>query len=87
VTDVFPCKDGHAQEYSLLGAVLETVQAHDLWIQAHNVCTCAFLGTTDSRGTRDITPPHASFPFEVVSALRPVSRIENGHMAEQRVQV
>jgi hypothetical protein len=30
VTDVFPCADGHAQERSLLGAVLETVAADDL---------------------------------------------------------
>ena len=32
VRDVFPCEDGHAQERSLFGAVLETVQADDLWI-------------------------------------------------------
>src|SRR5262249_28871126 len=29
VTDVFPCEDGQAQERSLLGAVLETVQANE----------------------------------------------------------
>ena len=33
VTDGFPCEDGHAQERSLFGTVLETVQADDLWIQ------------------------------------------------------
>ncbi len=31
-TDIFPCEDGHAQERSLLSAVLETVEASDLWI-------------------------------------------------------
>ena len=30
VTDVFPCEDGHAQERSLLGAVLSSVEAGDL---------------------------------------------------------
>ncbi len=30
--DIFPCEDGHAQERSLLSAVLETVEASDLWI-------------------------------------------------------
>jgi len=29
VSDVFPCEDGHAQERSMLGLVLETVQVHD----------------------------------------------------------
>ena len=47
VTDVFPCEDGHAQERSLFGAVLETVQADDLWIQDRNFCTCAFLCEID----------------------------------------
>ena len=39
VSDVFPCADGHAQERSMLGQVLETVQAPDLWIQDRNFCT------------------------------------------------
>src|SRR5947209_20316424 len=39
VSDVFPCEDGHAQERSMLGLVLETVQANDLWIQDRNFGT------------------------------------------------
>src|SRR5262249_16777941 len=39
VREVFPCEDGHAHERSLLGQMLETVQAHDLWIQDQNFCT------------------------------------------------
>ena len=50
VTDVFPCEDGHAQERSMLGLVLETVHANDLWIQDRNFCTCAFLCEIDARG-------------------------------------
>ena len=87
VSDVFPCEDGHAQERSLLGQVLETVQTNDLWIQDRNFCTCAFLSALDSQGAGFITRQHESLPFEVVSALRPVGRIETGHVAEQRVQV
>ena len=63
------------------------MQAHDLWIQDRNFCTCAFLCEIDSRGARFITRQHAGLPFEVVTALRPVGRIETGHVAEQRVQV
>jgi hypothetical protein len=87
VSDVFPCEDGHAQERSLLGRVLETVHAGDLWIQDRNFCTCAFLCEIDSRGAGFITRQHEGLPFEVVSALRPVGRIETGQVAEQRVQV
>jgi hypothetical protein len=87
VSDVVPCEDGHAQERSLLGRVLETMQAGDLWIQDRNFCTCAFLGEIDSRSAGFITRQHEGLPFEVVSALRPVGRIETGQVAEQRVQV
>src|ERR1043166_3379331 len=87
VSDVFPCEDGHAQERSLLGQVLETVHAGDLWIQDRNFCTCAFLCGIDSRGAGFITRQHAGLPFEVLTTLRPVGRIETGQVAEQRVQV
>ena len=63
VSDVFPCEDGHAQERSLFGAVLETVQAGDLWIQDRNFCTCAFLCGIDSRGAGFITRQHAGPPL------------------------
>src|SRR5256714_14600408 len=50
VRDVFPCEDGHAQERSMLGLVLETVQVNDLWMQDRNFCTCTFLCAIDTRG-------------------------------------
>ena len=78
VTDVFPCEDGHAQERSLFGAVLETVQADDLWIQDRNFCTCAFLCEIDDRGAGFITRQHAGLPFESVNVLHSVGRIETG---------
>lgn len=87
VTDVFPCEDGHAQERSLFGAVLATVQADDLWIQDRNFCTCALLCEIDTRGAGFITRQHAGLPFEPVNVLRSVGRMETGRVAEQRVQV
>jgi hypothetical protein len=87
VSDVFPCEDGHAQERSLLGAVLETVQAGDLWIQDRNFCTRAFLCDIDTRGACFITRQHEGLPYEILSALRSVGRIETGQVAEQRIRV
>lgn len=43
VVDVFPCEDAHTQEQALLGWVLETVEAGDLWIDDRNFCTTSFL--------------------------------------------
>lgn len=86
VSDVFPCEDGHAQERALLGRVLETVQGNDLWIQDRNVCPCALLCEIDSRGAGFITRQHQGLPFEVITTLRRVGRIETGQGAEQRVQ-
>jgi hypothetical protein len=83
----FPCDDGHAQERSLFGAVLATVQAQDLWIQDRPFCPCALLCEIDRRGAGGITRQPEGLPFEMGHGLRSVGRIETGHVAEQRVQV
>lgn len=87
VSDVFPCEDGHAQERAMLGQVLDTVQARDLWIQDRNFCTCAFLCGIETRGAGFITRQHEGLPFTVVTSWRTVGRIETGQVAEQRVEV
>jgi len=45
---VWGCEDGHAQERSLLGAVLATVAADELWIADRHVCPRAFLSDSCS---------------------------------------
>ena len=71
VRDVFPCEDGHAQERSLFGAVLKTVQAGDLWIADRNFCTRDFLCDIDQRGAGFIIREHRGLPFEILSASAP----------------
>lgn len=87
VRDVFPCEDGHAQERSLFGAVLKTVQAGDLWIADRNFCTRDFLCDIDKRGAGFIIREHQGLPCEFLTALRPLGRVETGKIAEQRVRV
>jgi hypothetical protein len=87
VRDVFLCEDGHAQERSLFGAVLQTVCGGDLWIADRNFCTREFLCSIDTRGACFILRQPEGLPFDIVSGLRSVGRIETGHVAEQRVQV
>ncbi len=87
VTDVFPCEDGHAQERSLLGAVLSTVEAGDLWIEDRNFCTRAFLCEIDARGAFFVTRQHQGLPFEMLSPLHSFGRTPTGQIAGQRVCV
>src|SRR5919197_1460063 len=87
VTDVFPCEDGHAQERSLLGSVLATVAADDLWIADRNFCTRAFLAEMDARGGFFVIRQHQGLPFEILSPLQSYDRTPTGHIAQQRVCV
>jgi hypothetical protein len=87
VSDVFLGEDGHAPERAMLGQVLETVQAHDLWIQDRHCCPCAFLGAIDTRDAGFSTRQPERLPCETGTVLRPGGRLETGQVAEQRVQV
>ena len=48
----------------MLGLVLETVHAGDLWIQDRNFCTCAFLCEIDRRGAGFITANMQDSPLK-----------------------
>ena len=87
VCDVFPCADGHAQARSLFSGVLKTVQAGDLWMADRNFCTRDFLCDIDHRGAGFIIRAHRGLPFEILTPLRPLGRVETGKIAEQRVRV
>jgi hypothetical protein len=87
VTDVLPCENGHAQERSLFGPLLHTVQAGDLWIDDRNFCTRGFLCEIDNRGAFCVTREHAGLKFEILGALRSYGRTATGQVAQQRVCV
>jgi len=87
VTDVFPCENGHAQERSLFGALLKTVEGNDLWIADRNFCTRHLLCAIDQREAFFITREHRGLPFEIVDALHECGRTETGSVAQQRVKV
>ncbi len=63
VTDVFPGEKGHAQEGSLFGPRLKTVEAGDLWIEDRNCCAWDFLCEIDDRDAFFVTREHLGFPF------------------------
>jgi hypothetical protein len=87
VTDVLPCEDGHAQERSLFGDVLKTVEAGDLWIEERHCCTREFLCQIDSREAFLVTREHQGLPCEIFSPLQAWGRTPTGEVAQQRVRV
>ena len=62
VINVVPCEDGHAQERSLFGAILPTVQAEDLWMADRHFCTRALLCTIDQRRAGLLIRQHVGLP-------------------------
>src|SRR3954453_7799457 len=87
VTDVVLCEDGHAQERSLLGQVLELVRAGDLWIDDRNFCTTNFLFGIAGRAASFVVRQHAAtLHWEFAGKRRACGRIETGKVFEQTVR-
>lgn len=87
-TDVFPCEDGHAQERSLLGQVLPTVQERDLWIADRNFCTTGFLFGIATRHAAFIIRQHRqTLRYELLGERRKIGRCPTGMLYEQRARL
>lgn len=87
VIDVFPCEDGHAQERALLGDVLLTVEAGDLWIWDRNFCVRHFLAGIEERKGRFIGRHHKGMVYTPLGPERFVGSTETGRVYEQYVEV
>ena len=86
-TDVILCEDGHAQERSLLGQVLEIVQPRDLWVADRNFCTTDFLFGIAGRGGFFAIRQHAStLHWTFVGKRRACGRIDTGKVFEQTIR-
>ncbi len=87
VIDEFPCEDGHAQERSLLGAVLERVRADEVWIADRNFCTRDFLQGLEDRGACFVIRQHEGLRWQAVEAMRAGRRTDTGRVSEQAIEV
>jgi IS4 transposase len=85
--DVIPCEDGHAQERSLFGEVLDTVEAGDLWIEDRNFCTLGFIFGVKQRRGFVLVREHKGLPWQAMSELRYAGRTDTGRVYEQEVQI
>jgi IS4 transposase len=85
--DIFPCEDGHAQERRLFNAVLETVEAQQLWIADRNMCTLGFLFGIAQRQAAFVIREHQNLPWRAVSELRFIQTVESGELLEQDIEI
>ena len=86
VVAVFPCEDGYTQERAMLGPVLESVRAGELWLEDRNFCTVGWLrGVVLDRKAHVLVREHKGLPWTAVDELRYVGRVETGEVWEQNV--
>ena len=88
LTDAFPCPDAYAQERSLLGQVLESVEANDLWIADRNICTTGFLFGVAARQAAFLIRQHATtLNYELLGKRRRIGRSRTGTIYEQAMRL
>ena len=85
--DVFLCEDGHAQERSLLGEVLATVAASDVWIADRNFCTREFLTGIAGQDAFLIIRQHGNLPWEPIGKETQAGYVETGEVYQQPIRV
>jgi len=84
--DVVPCEDGHAQERSLLGPILETVAERDVWVADRNFCTTGFLfGIAGRQGFFVIRRHAATLTWDRESDWVSAGRTGTGALDEQTI--
>jgi IS4 transposase len=87
VIDVVLCEDGHAQERSLLGQILERIAAKDLWIADRNFCTTDFLFGIARRDGSFVIRQHSSTLYYTLQGQRKArGKCSTGEVFEQTLR-
>jgi hypothetical protein len=85
--DVFLTPDGHAQERSLLGQVLASVRARDLWIADRNFCTLQFLFELHRAKAAFVIRQHGQLEGKLLGERRYVGTSDTGRVYEQHIEL
>lgn len=85
--DVVPCENGHAQERSLFGELLQRVEASDLWVADRNFCTADFLQGIAERRASFVIRHHANLSLEASGPWGPEAETETGWVSERAARV
>jgi hypothetical protein len=87
VSDVFPCEDGHAQERSLLNAILPTLVTKDVLVMDRNFCVRDFLSGITNKDAYFICRQHQGLPWEEAGEERFIGRSDGANLYEQKISV
>lgn len=88
IVDLEPCEDGHAQERSLLPALLERLSPGTVIVADRNFCTTRFLFGMQGRGVEFIVRQHGStLTWKLLGQRRGLGRSETGAVFEQGVEL
>lgn len=84
---VFPCADGHAQERALLGEVIDTVVAQDVWLADRNFCVSQFLFKIHRKRAGFIIRQHRNLITKPLEKFRSIGNSASGDVYDQAVQL
>jgi hypothetical protein len=87
ITDVVCCQDGHAQERSLLDAIVAKVKERDLWLADRNFCVRHFLSSIAGRLGSFVIREHANLNPKVIGKLRRRGRTASGRVSQQNISI
>jgi hypothetical protein len=87
VPDVILCQDGHAQERSMLGEVLQIVKEGELWIADRNFCTFDFLCGIEERKAAYLIRQHGQTRGELLGKAVARGRTATGKVYEQQLRL
>jgi hypothetical protein len=88
VCDVIPCEDGHTQERSLLGPIVEQIQPKDCILGDRNFCVLSFFSAIMSRGGSFVIRHHGQLKcWKPISEQKFVGHVETGEVYEQRIMI
>jgi len=85
--DVFLTPDGHAQERTLLGEVLQTVRENDLWIADRNFCTQPFMFGIAEKAAFFVLRQHGKLEGRLLGRREFVDHSETGKVYEQALEL
>ena len=87
ITDVMLSEDGHAQERRLIPAVLDRVEADQLWIEDRNFCTLGLMFGMDQRDAVFVVRQHAQLQGELLGRAKRTGTTRSGPVYEQAMLV
>jgi IS4 transposase len=85
-TDLFPCEDAYTQERALLVAVVNTVQAGEVWLGDRHFCTRGFIEQVVERQAAVLLREHEGLRWTPLGPMRECGLTARGRVAEQPVR-